>query len=190
MRTIVYFLSMALVLSSCNNSAVSTDTNTGPMLTEANTDTTAKLAKDRDTISDALFRKADALKILGESAELTDSTYSDTHGVIIFSLVYKALKKDAKSGKTGNIYYMLEQYDTLEAAERTYDFIRTANKDHGIRDLEGVGEEAYFHSDNTNFYFILARKGNRMIRMKVNKTTGNTSLDEFNRIAARIAGQL
>jgi hypothetical protein len=29
-----------------------------------------------------------------------------------------------------------------------------------------------------------------MIRMKVNKTTGNTSLDEFNRIARRIVTEL
>lgn len=180
----------AMLLVCCNNSSVSTDSNTGPMLTEAETDTTSKLTKGKDAITDALFRKADAEKILGEAAELTDSTHSDTHGVIIFSLAYKALKKEPKSGKTGNIYYMLEEYDTLESAKRTYDFIRTGNMHNGINDLKEVGDEAYFHTDNTNFYFILARKGKRMIRMKVNKTTGNTSLDEFNRIARRIVTEL
>ena len=49
----------------------------------------------------------------------------------------------------------------------------------GIKTLKNMGDEAYFHTDNQNFYFIMARKGNRMIRMKVNKVTSKTSLEQF-----------
>ena len=56
--------------------------------------------------------------------------------------------------------------------------------------IHDLGDEAYFHSDGENFYFILVRKGLKMIRMKVNKITSNTSVAEFNRVARKITEAL
>ena len=53
-----------------------------------------------------------------------------------------------------------------------------------------MGDEAYFHSDGQNFYFIIVRKGEKMFRIKVNKITSTTSLKEFNMIAKNITASL
>ena len=38
-----------------------------------------------------------------------------------------------------------------------------------------MGDEALQHSDNENFNMIIVRKGNKIVRLKVNKITGLTS---------------
>jgi hypothetical protein len=129
-----------------------------------------------------LFTLSDAEKILGEPAHLTDSALD----VSMYTCTYMANSLDSKSGKTGNIYVMIEDYSEIESAKKTYSGIMEANRKNGITELNGLGDEAYFHTDHQNFYFILARKGKKMLRMKVNKITSQTSLDEFNRVAKKI----
>ncbi len=135
-----------------------------------------------------LLSLREAEQILGQRAHLSDSSH--TAGVVILSwnLVYTADSADEKTGKTGNVYFMYEEYETIEDAQRTYADIKTGNEKHeGFKVLQGMGDEAYFHSDGENFMFILVRKGAKMLRMKVNKVTGKTSPDAFNAVAARIA---
>jgi hypothetical protein len=48
-----------------------------------------------------------------------------------------------------------------------------------------MGDEAYFHSDGQNFYFIIVRIGKRLFRIKVNKVTSHTSLNEFKRVSKK-----
>ncbi|MGV8093724.1 MAG: hypothetical protein AB2L24_17840, partial [Mangrovibacterium sp.] len=74
---------------------------------------------------------------------------------------------------------------------QVYASIKTANEGHeGIKILDDIGDEAYFHSDGENFYFILVRKGEKVLRMKVSKITGKTSLNQFNLIARNITASL
>ena len=124
-----------------------------------------------------LFTTADAEKILGEPAHLSDSSWRNVADTVEYKCSYTANAKDPKTDKTGNIYFMFEEYARESIAKDIYSFIKKGNENNeGVKTLSDVGDEAYFHSDNQNFYFILARKGNRMIRMKVNKVTTNTSL--------------
>jgi hypothetical protein len=133
-----------------------------------------------------LFTLPDAEKILGEKAHLTDSNQNNKSNVSIYQCTYKSDSADAKTGKTGAIYVMIEDYSEIESAKKTYSGIMESNRKNGITELDGLGDEAYFHTDNQNFYFVLVRKGNRMLRMKVNKITSVTSLEEFNRVANKI----
>ena len=133
----------------------------------------------------------DAEKILGEAAHVTDSTLTIKEDVNQYLLTYTAKQVDTQTGKTGNLYYMFEQYDDASGAQKSYTSIKKSNENHeGVEVLQGVGDEAYFHSDSENFYFILIRKGKHMIRMKVNKITSNTSLEEFNAVARNITSAL
>lgn len=96
-----------------------------------------------------------------------------------------------KTGKTGAVYYLFEQYEDVSSAHEQYSFIKTANEDHeGVKVLHNIGDEAYFHSDYQNFYFIIVRKGEKMFNMKVNKITSRTSLNEFNLVARNLADAL
>jgi hypothetical protein len=138
-----------------------------------------------------LMTISEAERILGESAMLADSTTTMKNDVLTYNCSFKAVSMDSVSGKTGNIYFMFEDYNRPEAAHKVYENIRIANETHeGLTKLDDMGDEAYFHTDHQNFYFILARKGTRMLRMKVNKTTIHTSLDEFNRVAKEITLKL
>ena len=137
------------------------------------------------------FSKSDAEKILGEKAYLSDGSSTVKKDTLEIKRAYTAHSTDQKTGKTGVIYFMIEKYDQDSSAKKAYNFIKVANENHeGVKIIHDMGDEAYFHSDGKNFYFILARKGKIMFRIKVNKITSHTSLNEFNLISKKISDAL
>jgi hypothetical protein len=156
------------------------------------TDTAASThVNDRPAaVSSSLVTLADAEKILGEPASLTDSATSAGKDVFTYSCAYTANAKDPKSEKTGNVYFLIQRYERLPSAQNRYTSTRKANENHGIEDLAGVGDEAYFHTDKENFYFVMVRKGATVLTMKVNKITSTTSLDAFHSVARKITDAL
>lgn len=139
----------------------------------------------------SLFTINDAEKILGEKSHLTDSSSESIDGITSYKCTFTADTEDKKTDKTGIIYFMVEEYSTLKAAEKVYADIMTSNKAHeGFKKLSGLGDEAYFHSDDENFLFVMVRKGVKMFRMKVNKTTSKTSLEQFNSVSEKITFSL
>ena len=134
-----------------------------------------------------LFTLPDAVRILGEPARTTDSTLTQNDDAVVFKSTYTADSPDAQTGKTGNLYIMMEDYKLITVAAAVYASIKKANENHeGIRVLHNLGDEAYFHSDGENFLFILARKNGIVLRMKVNKMTGNTRVEEFEKVAGEV----
>lgn len=137
------------------------------------------------------FSKSDAEKILGEKAFLSDSSSTIKNDTLEIKTAYTANSKDQKSGKTGIIYFMIEEYNQDLSAKNAYNSIKVANESHeGVKIVHDMGDEAYFHSDGKNFYFILVRKGKIMFRIKVNKITSHTSLNEFNLVSKKISDEL
>jgi hypothetical protein len=131
-----------------------------------------------------LFPLEDAVQILGEAASMTDSIQNSDTKLARYQCSYHAKKAD--SGKLGAVYFALEQYHSLEAAHEKYTFIKKANQDHGIETVEDLGDEAYFHTDGTNFYFMMVREANKVLSMKVNKITRHTSKTAFFAVATKI----
>jgi len=186
MKAILYLVASTIFFAGCEQ--VNGDHDTVKTAEKA---TVAGIASDY--LKDSLFHKVyfskpDAELILGEPAYLSDSSSSLHTGISEIKLTYTANAKDQSTGKKGAIYFMIEEYDELIAAKNAYRGIKVANENHdGFNLLQDVGDEAYFHSDGENFLFILARKQNRMFRIKVNKITSHTSLEEFNRVSKKIA---
>lgn len=140
---------------------------------------------------DKLFTLADAEQILGEQTHRTDSSVTSNDSATRYHLTFMANDTDAISGNLGAIYYMGEQYRRIGVAKEKYLSIKNANADHtGVETLPGVGDEAYFHSDGTNFLFIIARKGQFVLTMKLNKTTSKSSRTEFERVAREIVKKM
>ncbi|HLF64274.1 MAG TPA: hypothetical protein VI603_11000 [Saprospiraceae bacterium] len=160
--------------------------------TTSNRDNTQQEENDSSAIDPQnFFTLANAEKILGQQAHLSDSASIVEAEVSTFKCSFTANAEDEKTGKTGNIYLMLEQYAQVSSAQKVYSSIKASNADHaGVKELHDLGDEAYFHSDGENFLFILARKGERLLRMKVNKITSTTSVSEFNQLAAEIFDHL
>jgi ribosomal protein L24E len=78
-----------------------------------------------------------------------------------------------------------------DAAKNAYAEIYQANKRHeGVEIVPGLGDEAYYHSDGTNFYFFLVRKDKRMFRLKLNKVTSHSSVMNFKEVARLITDRL
>jgi hypothetical protein len=133
------------------------------------------------------FSVKDAEAILGEPVLLADSSFSGS----IYQSAYKALKPDKPTGRTGAIYCLIENYPDSGSAHLKYRTTYEANKGHdGVKVLERTGDEAYFHTDETNFYFIMVRRSRRVFILKVNKITSHTSLEAFHSVSKRIAGDL
>lgn len=138
-----------------------------------------------------LLTEEEAERILGQPAHLSDSLTTISSDVLEYKSTYTADTVNQHDGKLGNLYFLVEEYAQLNAAKDSYASIKKSNEDHeGVKVLTGVGDEAYFHSDGDNFCFLLVRKGNKMFRMKVNKITSKTSIDDFNLVANRIASAL
>lgn len=189
MKKILCLISLLLPFLGCNQSTSSGKINTQEKpdtITDVNANQTRHSLDPR-----GLFTITGAEKILGEPAHLTDSSFTTQGYPIIYQCAFTADSDDIKAGKTGVIYFMYEQYKEILAARKVYDSIRKANENHeGVKDIHNLGDQAYFHSDGQNFYFIMVRKGDRMIRIKVNKITNTTSLNEFNLVARNITDAL
>jgi len=194
MRKINVLIIPVLILLYFNGLTKTSDENKW-LATEVSKEYAVSSIKDIDatTITNPahLFTKTDAEKILGEPAHLEDSATIVNKEAVQYKSSYIANSKDPKTGKTGGVYYLFERYSSATTAHEVYASFKEGNQSHeGFSILEGMGDEAYFHSDGENFHFIIVRKGKNMFRIKVNKITGTTSLDELKRVAKDITAEL
>ncbi len=131
--------------------------------------------------------KTDAEKILGQPARLTENTTEKKDNVVKYRCTYTATEKEAGTRKTGHLYYMLEKYNNESSAQNVYAGIVAQNKDMpNLKALNNIGDEALRHTDNQNFDMIIARKGNKIIRLKVNKLTAMTSVNDLQIVVEKI----
>jgi hypothetical protein len=191
MQILIGIATATIIFWSCENQDNTTDKTENKDSNVVSVPASIENAVQDSVFPNNLFTVADAEKILGEPANLTENKTTVKKDTIENRITYTAKANDQKSGKTGVIYYIIEKYSSVSSAHNSYEFIRKMNENHeGVKILSNVADEAYFHSDGENFYFILSRKGDKMFRIKVNKITSNTSLDAFNQISKKIADSL
>lgn len=134
---------------------------------------------------------AEAEKILGRPVELVTNSWTFMADITRFDCAYRAVEKDAGNGREINLYFLLEESPDETEAKRIYADIWQSNKNHrGIEILSGLGDEAYGHGDQANFYFVMARKGKFTIRLKINKTSETTSPDELKAFIRRVIADI
>ena len=191
MNLIIYYIATTIFLGCFGQRNTG---NSADNIASFSTDTipaTKSSAQNKPFLQRDYFIKSDAELILGEKAYLSDSSSAIKKDTLEIKRAYTANSEDLKTGKTGVIYFMIEEYSQEASAREAYHFFKKANEKHeGVRTVYNMRDEAYFHSDGTNFYFILVRKGNIMFRMKVNKITSHTSLSGFNLVSKKIADAL
>jgi len=151
-----------------------------------------------------LFTLSDAEKILGEPAHLVDSV-STMSGVASktsvndsvlhikrtassYRCAYEANAKDKKTGRTGKVYFLIEQYPNISSAVTVYSYYKRSNETHpGFKEFHDLADEGWTGNSPVSVYM---RKGNKIVGVKVNKMTNNTSTDGFNQVVKNIAGAL
>lgn len=134
--------------------------------------------------------EADAELIIGAPAHFTETGASDNNYKFGFNTTWMADSLDSL-GRQVNLYFMYQQFMEPDSAIQSYASIKAANAGHeGIETLTGIGDEAYFHTDNENFYFIMVRKGNRELRIKLNKLIPTATKENFLTAARRITDKM
>ena len=144
----------------------------------------AAQTKNRDLSGEpktcSLLAVSDAEKILGQAVRLIENTVEVKDNIRQSKCAYTALFRDKASGSEINLYFMLEETPGEERARQIFETIRKSNEDHqGFENLNGVGDQAYAHSDKSHFHYVMAQKGKFTIRLKVNKAVETTSFDEL-----------
>jgi len=147
-----------------------------------------------------LFTLADAEKIMGEPGRLADSetvaagtgrksSPNDSVSRIkktasFYGCSYEANKKDEQSGRTGKVYFLVEEYPNISSASTVYSYYKRSNEHHeGFKELQ-LGDEAWYGNSPL---FVYVRKANKLLVMKVNGMTSKTSADGFNQVVEKIA---
>ena len=175
-----YIVALISTFSSCNKTSVSNDY-----------DEPCTIQTDTAAIAPKLLTLSFAEKIMGEPAKLTCNTFIIKGDTLEHKCDYTALSQDELNGKTGKLYFMYEEYASVTAAQNAYTSIYRANSGHeGVEIIPGLGDEAYYHSDGTNFYFFLVRKNKKMFRLKLNKVTSHSSAGEFKDVTRLIVDKI
>jgi hypothetical protein len=175
-----YIVAMISLISSCHRNSARNDVNE-PCTIQA----------DSTAIASKLLTISFAEKIMGEPAKLTCNTFIKKGDTLEYKCDYTALSQDEITGKTGKLYFIYEIYVSVTAAENAYTSIYRANSGHeGVEIVSGLGDQAYYHSDGTNFYFFLVRKNEKMFRLKLNKVTSHSSKVEFKEVTRLIVDKI
>lgn len=126
----------------------------------------------------------EATRILGESCQLKESNSTAKNGGHQYKSTYWTHSSDEKLDKIVALYFIFESYINEAEAKTTFDTFRQSNQSNeGFEMMPNLGDEAFFQTDKHNFCLIIARKGNEIVRFKVNKMTSKTSLTELKQIA-------
>jgi hypothetical protein len=149
----------------------------------------------------SLFTLLAAEKILGEPAHLADSgstvpgiaSKTSVNDSVLpikkmawsYRCAYEANVEDQKTGRTGKVYFVVEEYPQVSSAATVYSYYKRSNQTHpGFKERHDVGDEAWYGDSP---YSIYVRKGNKLFGIKVNRPTSKTSLDGFNQVIKNIA---
>jgi len=151
-----------------------------------------------------LFTLSDAEKILGEPAHLVDSgaiaagaarENSPNDSVLpikrtasSWGSAYEANAEDKKTGRTGKLYFKIEQYPNISSAMTVYSYYKRSNETHpGFKEFHDIADEGWTGNSPVSVYM---RKGNKIFGIKVNRPTSKTSTDGFNEVVKKIAAAL
>ncbi len=183
MKTIMFFLlTVSTTLFACHQPA-----------NKANIQQNLNLTNQEKEIAklDSCLALTDAEKILGQTAKRTESSFENKNGVAKFRCTYTANSIEPKTNKTANLYYLLEEYKNVDSSQKAYSDLLKQNENlPGLKELSKIGDQAFLHTDNKNFLMIISRKDNKILRLKVNKLTGMTSLNELQNISKTITATL
>jgi hypothetical protein len=126
----------------------------------------------------------EAEKIMGEPMKLNDSSSSYANGIHSFQCSYFGFVKDSATGFEGRLYYMYEDYDKESEAHKVYEGFRISNEKNSPLKNFAVADEGYYQVPPGPPPFILARKGTRLYRFKINKSTINSSVERLLEVAS------
>jgi hypothetical protein len=206
MRQITFCTSALLVFGLTNFCYQASPRSEGHKVEQSTSTATKARADNLPITTDPrdLFTLSDAEKILGEPAHLVDSgskaagaarENSPKDSVLpikrtasSWGSAYEANAEDKKTGRTGKLFFKIEQYPDISSAMTVYSYYKRSNETHpGFKEFNDIADEGWTGNSPVSVYM---RKGNKISGIKVNKPTSKTSIDGFNEVVKRIAAAL
>jgi len=133
----------------------------------------------------------EAERILGSQGHLEKDTAYLDNGTKAYQSAFYDDSPDPATGKTGTLYFMYEEYQTADAASS---FLESTLKANNIDPTEGVLKDGdariYYLAGGKVVRMAMILKGNRLIRLKVNRVTSHYRVDEFQKVAGELAERL
>ncbi len=137
-------------------------------------------------LSDTILTKADAEKIMGEPVTLTEEKKEVKDGIIKNSSTYSALHKTSTNSPIA-LYTNFQEFKDADLAKKAYTAITKSNAQMtGHSSVSGIGDQAWYHTDGVNFGLIMVRKNEKLLIIKVSKTTKTFSRDELMSVCKRL----
>jgi hypothetical protein len=141
-----------------------------------------------------LLTQADAERILGQSARLTGDKSEMKGEVRQCRCTYTAVAKDPASGQDINLHFSFEQKESKPSVEQARQVMETTKSENAhdlsIKDLSGIGDQAFLLGEEPHTHFVMARKGAVVIRLQIRQATAKTSLEELKAFAREVAKRL
>jgi hypothetical protein len=141
-----------------------------------------------------LLTQAHAEKIIGQPVRLTGDNSERRGDIRQCSCIYTGVAKDPVSGQDVNLYFSFEQKESSPSAEQAHQVMASTKSENAhdtiIKDLSGIGDEAFRLGEESNVHFIMARKGAVIIRLQVKQATEKSSLEELKSFAGKVANRL
>lgn len=133
----------------------------------------------------------EAERILGSKGHMEKETSYLDDGTRAYQSAFYDDSVDPATGKTGVLYYMFEEYQSADTAGSYLDSTLKANRinpDDGVR-LDN-GARLHYLAGGQVVRMVMILKGNRLLRLKVNKVTSRYSVDELQKVARELAERL
>lgn len=159
MKTLFCFVTSILLISSCHDSQ--------PHM--------------RSFDPGTIFSQNDAQLILGTHASsLKSSAGISPEGLASCETKYDAVYKDSATGKTASLIIKYAEFASEADADSMYAAIkRTDEGKAGMKELQDIGDEAYFNTDDSTFYYLQLRKKNKTFQMSLYPITSTVSREQF-----------
>jgi len=111
-----------------------------------------------------------ALKIIGQKIRSIEEEMVENDQGKVWTCAFTAASGMADAPK---VFFRIMHSTSEDLAKQDFDAVRQSNKNHvGFEEWHDIADEAVLHSDSPNFHFVMIRKGNRTIRMKINPAHG------------------
>lgn len=134
-----------------------------------------------------LISKSDAEEILGQPVKLSSEKKELKDGMPRNSISYTGLTNDEKTNRSVNLYCIITNYTDVTLAKKAYaEIIKSNMSMPGQTPLQNIGNEAWYHTDNENFCYLLVRKNEHLLAIKVNKLTKKFSFPELKKVVEKI----
>ncbi|MBL7828581.1 MAG: hypothetical protein JNJ57_18245 [Saprospiraceae bacterium] len=138
------------------------------------------IQNDPAAIAANLLSVYDAEKIFGGPAALTENTIVRKNDSQLYKCAYVAQGQDLMAGRPSVLDLSLEEFNADGSASVLFGNLRKEyESEAGFQTVFNLGSEAFFTSDNQNYYYILIRKNNKLLGLSLKKIPNSGALESF-----------